>query len=72
MKPKKTEGPTVEYLKKHGKQRTSIKWRDRKAVEIIKNFNGYEVGMIVKPHVTWAEELIDKKIAKPYVAPKKK
>lgn len=61
-----------EYLKKHGKAGTKIKLRERMKVEVIAETKHYKVGQVLNPHITWAEELIDKKIAKKYVAPKKK
>lgn len=60
-----------EYLEKNAKAKTKIKWRDRKKVEIVKATKHYKVGDIVKAHSTWADFLIEKGIAKEYVAKKK-
>jgi hypothetical protein len=60
------------YLLKHGKAGTKVKFTERKEVEIIKATKFYAVGDILNPHITWADELIESKIAKEYVAPKKK
>ena len=53
-----------EYLKKHGKAGTKIKFSQRKKVEVIADTKHYTKGMILNPHITWADELIEKKIAK--------
>ena len=51
-------------LKNLAKDNRKIRLGDRKKVEIIKDTRFYKKGKVIKPHVTFAEQLISSKIAK--------
>lgn len=53
-----------ELVKELAKQGKKIKFSDRKEVEILKDTKFYKKGQVINPHVTVADYLIEKKVAK--------
>lgn len=62
----KSEVNTKKMLKTLASEKRKVKLSERKEVEIIKDSGFYKKGQIIKPHVTFAEQLIKDKIAKEY------
>ena len=55
-----------EMLKNLALKQEKIRFDERKALEIIKETEFYKEGQIINPHITFANVLIEKGIAKEY------
>ena len=55
---------TKKLLKDLGSKETKMRYTDRKKVEVLKDTKHYRKGQIIAPHVTFADALIENKIAK--------
>ncbi len=61
---KKETVDTKSLLKTLASQKRKIKFNERKEVIILKDTKHYKKDVVIKPHITFAEELIKKGIAK--------
>lgn len=61
---KKDTVDAKKMLKDLAKVGRKIKFNDRLELEVLKDTNFYKKGQIINPHVTFAETLIQNKIAK--------
>ena len=61
---KKSTVDTKSLLKTLASQKRKIKFNERKEVIILKDTKHYKKDAVIKPHITFAEELIKKGIAK--------